>query len=87
MRRRRIAQSGALCMVLLGRDEQLAPLRLGRRIGVRPVARVGHRRAKLGILAHHRSDIGLCLVEHGRQLMHVVSLDGHVGGEDVSARW
>src|SRR5512134_3137514 len=53
-RRWRLAPRGALLAILLGRDEQLASRGLAGGAGLRPVARVRHRRAKHGILAQHR---------------------------------
>src|SRR4051812_42133266 len=76
--RRRVTQRGALLVILLGGDEQLACFGLRRRVGFRPIAGVGHRRPKLGILADYRCDIGLRLVDHRRQLAHVIGLAAHV---------
>src|SRR3954465_8614920 len=81
-RRRRVTQRGALLVILLGGDEQLAVFGLRRRVGFRPIAGVSHHRPKLGILADHRCDVGLSLLDHRRQLAHIIGLRAHVGGKN-----
>src|SRR5215217_4300261 len=72
----------ALLVVLLRGDEQFARRGFGRQVRLRPIAGIGHRRAEPDVLPQDRRNVGLRLIEHGRQLPHVVGLDGHVRRQD-----
>src|SRR5690349_10449105 len=85
-RRRRVAQGGALLVVLPRGDDQFAVRGLAGHVRLGPVAGIRHRRSEHDLVPlaflGHRDDVGLGLRQHRVQLLHVVGIGGDVGGED-----